>query len=143
MSTRRFPSKVDAWLTRVLIATLLLQVGVVIGIVATETAAVLLVLLATGAVSLWLIGRTPARTCYEVNGRTLPIVSGIFNWTIPLGDIRSVEDCRSFLSSPVPSLDRSRIRHGTDRSVLVARADTGRLRKSLGRVGSQEGRSLG
>jgi membrane protein YdbS with pleckstrin-like domain len=136
-NSRRFPSKIDTWLALVLVMTLILQLGVLAYVLATEVdpGTVLVAVLALGAVML-LIGLSLARTYYEVDGEELRIVSGLFRWTIPIEDIHAVEDSRSPMSSPALSLDRLRIRYGgRNRSILVSPADKRRFRQALGRAG--------
>jgi membrane protein YdbS with pleckstrin-like domain len=143
-TARRFPSKIDMWLALVLVATLIVQLGVLAYVLATEadTGTVLVAVLVTGGVML-LIGLTLARTYYEVAGNELRIVSGPFRWTIPIGDIHAVEDSRSPMSSPALSLDRLRIRYGgRNRSILVSPADKRRFREALGRAAA-DGNSSG
>ena len=119
-----FPSKVDAWLAAVLLASALLVLVAVAAAwprQATPAHAVLLVaLLALGAgLPLWVL----AATGYRVGQDALAIRSGPFRWRIPLQDIRAVEPSRSWLSSPALSLDRLRIRYGRAGQVMVSPKD--------------------
>ncbi|MFT4194101.1 PH domain-containing protein [Ottowia sp.] len=119
-----FPSKVDAWLAALLLASaLLVLIAVITGWPrqATLAYAVLLVaLLALGTgLPLWVL----AATGYRLEQDALAIRCGPFRWRIPLKDIRAVEPSRSWLSSPALSLDRLRIRHGRAGQVLVSPKD--------------------
>lgn len=65
---------------------------------------------------LWLV----LDTNYTLTTDELLIRSGPFRWRIALGDVREVSPSHSWISSPALSLDRLRIRYGTDRSILVS-----------------------
>ncbi len=132
MSVKRFRSKVDAWLVVVVVAALVAQAGVLAWIIFAggSLAAIALALGTIAAVYLF-IGLTLTRTWYDVDGRELRIVCGLFRWTIPLESIHSVEESRNPLSSPALSLDRLRIRYGRNRWILVSPDDKVRFRKAL------------
>ncbi|MFT3777151.1 MAG: PH domain-containing protein [Ottowia sp.] len=123
-ATHTFPSKVDAWLAAVLLASALLVLAAVITgwprQAAPAHAVLLVAVLALGAgLPLWVL----AATGYRVGQDALVIRSGPFRWRIPLKDIHAVEPSRSWLSSPALSLDRLRIRHGRAGQVLVSPKD--------------------
>ena len=119
-----FPSKVDAWLAALLLASALLVLAAVVGTWPRQAglahAALLVAMLAVGAgLPLWVL----AATGYRGDQDALAIRGGPFRWRIPLRDIRVVEPSRSWLSSPALSLDRLRIRHGRAGQVLVSPRD--------------------
>ncbi|MFT4243475.1 MAG: PH domain-containing protein [Acidovorax sp.] len=123
-ATDTFPSKIDAWLVALLLASALLVLVAVITAwprqAAPAHAVLLAALLALGTgLPLWVL----AATGYRVEQDALAIRSGPLRWRIPLRDIRSVEPSRSWLSSPALSLDRLCIRHGRAGQVLVSPKD--------------------
>ena len=120
-STRRFASKIDAWLVIVLVVALLAElVALGMAVHTDPRPATVAIALGLTIVVYLFVGLLLARTYYEVDGQKLRIVCGVFSWTIPLDQIHSVEATRSPLSSPALSLDRLRIRYGKNRSMLVS-----------------------
>ena len=118
-----FPSKVDAWLAVVIVASAVISLGAATALLMVEAPgrwlwAGLLVLL--GAVlPLWLMRSTR----YTLSGKELKVVSGPFRWRVPLGEIRSVTPTRNPLSSPALSLDRLRIEYGRKDWIMVSPRD--------------------
>lgn len=141
MPTKRFVSKVDAWLPGVFVVVVIVQLVALAGAASTaeETAGLFIgtgVLLLTVMLFIWLL----RGTYYEVSGDRLRIVCGPFRQRIDLDGITAIEPTRSMLSSPALSLDRLRIRHRKRRSVLVSPADK---RGFIRALGFDEGTILG
>ena len=141
MKAKRFKSKVDAWLVVLLVAAMALQLVATVHLLYTGQDAVAGTVAVVALLLVYLlIVSTLKRTWYEVDGEQLRIVCGFFRWTIPLGDIDSVETSRSPLSSPALSLDRLRIRYRGKRSILVSPADRERFVAALGQDPATIGR---
>ena len=123
MTSKRFASKVDAWLIAVLVVVVVIQLVALAAAAAEEAAAESLwigagALLFTVGLFTWLL----RATYYEVGADTLRVVCGPFRRKIPISEITSVRPSRNPLSSPALSLDRLRIDYGK-RFVLVSPAD--------------------
>jgi len=133
MTPKRFKSKIDRWLLFVLIGIMVFEV-VVMSVAAAQARdpghALALLAVALGIIAL--IGSLLLRTHYDVDARTLRIVSGPFRWTVPLDQISSVEATRNPLSSPALSLDRLRIRYGGRRRIMVSPADKPGFLRAIG-----------
>ena len=130
---KRFKSKIDSWILIVLIAIIVVDLGVVIGIAShpqdplVTTATILLCIAAMALVASLLV-----RTHYSVDKDVLRIVSGPFRWTVALDQITSVSASRSPLSSPALSLDRLLIRYGKRRRIMVSPADKQGFLRAIG-----------
>lgn len=136
--TRRFPSRIDAWLIGLVFGSLLLGavgVGVALvldpGMTTTELAIAIVAVLAVGVGMFWMI-RT---THYTVDGDTLRVRGGPWRLNIPIASITSVKPSRSLLSSPAWSLDRLEIRHGSGKSVLISPDDREGFLRALREAG--------
>ena len=114
MTKRRFKSKIDRWLLILLVVVIVFEVVV------------------TALLIVALIGSLLIGTHYTVDGNTLRVVSGPFRWKVPIDQIQSVEATRSPLSSPALSLDRLRIRYGTNRQIMVSPADRRGFLRAIG-----------
>ncbi len=120
---KTFNSKIDTWLL------LLIAGAVVVCLVAAfsafhaggiEGVVSSLLTVAVGVVlPAWIIFRTK----YTVADQLLRIHCGPFSWKVPLDSITAVTETRNPLSSPALSLDRLKIRYGTDKFVMVSPAD--------------------
>ena len=126
-----FASRVDTWLATVLLGSALWVAVAVAGAwrhASGAMAAILVVVLAVGTVlPLWVL----AATRYRVEGDDLLIRSGPMRWRIAVGDIRSIEPTRSWLSSPALSLDRLRIHYGRAGHVMVSPRDKDAFMQAL------------
>lgn len=80
-----------------------------------------------------LIGSTLRFTYYSIEGPTLKVRSGPFNWKIPIDQIQSITPTKSPWSSPALSMDRLRITWGNNRRILVSPRDKEGFAKALGR----------
>ena len=130
---KQFKSKIDSWILIVLIAIIVVDLGVVIGIAShpedpfVTTAMIFLCIAAMALVASLLV-----RTHYSVDKNVLRIVSGPFRWTVALDQITSVSASRSPLSSPALSLDRLLIRYGKRRRIMVSPADKQGFLRAIG-----------
>jgi hypothetical protein len=132
MASRRFSSKIDAWLVATGFAGMAAAV-VAIGFslyAEPDSPATILALLMVLLVFA-LVASTFLSTYYEVDGDTLTVRSGPFRWRVPLEKIDSVTPTRSPLSSPALSLDRLDIRYGK-RRIMVSPADKRGFLKAIG-----------
>ncbi len=130
---RKFRSKVDWWISAIMIFVLATQLFVVLQIVpelnnGTQT----YVALGTVIGVFFLVLAILLRTYYSVYRGALKIVSGPFWWTVKLADINSVRETRSPLSSPALSLERIRIHYGKRRWVMVSPADKAGFYDAIG-----------
>ncbi len=134
MASKRFPSKIDAWLVATGFAGMAAAV-VAIGFSlyfepeSPVTVAALIMVLLVFA----LVASTFLSTYYEVDRDTLTVRSGPFRWRVPIDQIDSVKPTRSPLSSPALSLDRLDIRYG-NRRIMVSPADKRGFLKAIGRA---------
>jgi len=132
--TRRFRSKVDAWIVVVLVAAFVGQVFALVAVVRAVPPDPWRIVVILALVSgLLLFVSLTLRTHYTVLDGQLVIVSGPFRWRIPLSEITAVEPSRAPWSSPALSLDRLKISYGERRWVLVSPADKRGFLQALGR----------
>jgi len=132
--TRRFRSKVDAWIVVALAAAFVGQVFALVAVVQTSPPDPWRIVVILAIVSgLLLFVSLPLRTHYTVVDGQLVIVSGPFRWCIPLSDITGVEPSRAPWSSPALSLDRLKISYGERRCVLVSPADKRGFLQAIGK----------
>lgn len=128
-----FRSAVDSWYYLMIIASALIIFFASIPLITTGsmigiTMVIITALIAIG-LPVWLLFSTK----YIVTPQQLIIESGPFRWHIPRNEIHNIIPTRSFLSSPALSLDRLKIIHGTNRSILVSPADKQSFIKALGK----------
>lgn len=106
-----YKSKIDTWLLIVVIGASSAMIYAIYTLVMQgdirENGLLLLLL----SVSVILFVHTFATTYYQIEQNKLFIHSGVFNWAIPLNEIKSVKQTRSLLSAPALSLDRLLIVH--------------------------------
>ncbi|MBE0592619.1 MAG: PH domain-containing protein [Gemmatimonadales bacterium] len=119
----RFRSKIDTWLVVLLASASAVALLACLPLVSRGTpgdiAIAALVLLPALALPVWPL----VATQYSFEGDDLLIRSGPFRWRVPISEVRSVTPTRSMLSSPALSLERLRIDHGRNRSIMVSPAD--------------------
>jgi len=134
--TRRFRSKVDAWVIILLAAGMAGQLLAMAVVLQTGSPGrwrvVTVILLALGMV---LFASLPLRTHYTVADGRLLVASGPFTWCIKLSDIRRVEPSRAAWSSPALSLDRLKINYGRGKWLLVSPADKQDFLRAIGQPG--------
>lgn len=136
MSAKRFQSKVDRWLAAVLILVMLMMLASLIGMTAeVMREPTLLIVIIAIILGIALIAWVGLATYYEVDRKTLKVVSGPLRWRIPLADITAVEETRSVLSAPALSLDRLRIRYGDRHAIVVSPRDKKKFLKRIGMDG--------
>jgi len=109
-SVQVFPSAVDAWLIVVLYLgpAILSFLGIYLAVENRADEALMCFAISVGLVFLNLLLTRPCR--YTLTADTLNLRCGVYNETIPLTRVRSVEKSRSWLSGPAMSLSRVRIR---------------------------------
>lgn len=129
-----FKSAVDAWFAAVMIASAVIVVVAVVPVLAfVPPLALVLVgfsLLASVGLPIWVL----LTTDYRVEGPTLAIRSGPFKWKVPLSEIDSVRESRSWLSSPALSLRRLEVRYGAGKSILVSPKDREGFLRAIGQT---------
>lgn len=133
MKKKRFQSKVDLWLAAVLIIGILIMLASLVTMILQamhEPAMVIAILVVI--LGIVLIAWVGLATYYEIDDKTLKIVSGPIRWCIPISEITAVEPTRSPLSAPALSLDRLRIRYGADRAVVVSPRNRAKFIRRLG-----------
>lgn len=132
MASKRFPSKIDAWLIAAGFAGMaaaVVAIGFSLYFEPGSPATILALLLVLLVFAL--VASTFLYTYYEVDRDTLTVRSGPFRWRVPLDAIDSVKPTRSPLSSPALSLDRLDIRYGK-RRIMVSPADRRGFLKAIG-----------
>jgi hypothetical protein len=75
-------------------------------------------------------------TSYRIADEILHVRSGPFTWTIPLAEIKKVEQTRSKISSPALSLDRIAIHYGNGKTLNVSPADRKAFLEAIGQRGN-------
>lgn len=107
-SERQFASKVDRWLLAAGLVPVIAALGVLMGVIAGELPAwLLLLVVAPPAFIAW----TFMSTFYVVDADTLRVRSGPFRWTVRLDAIRTLTATHNPLSAPALSLDRIAVAH--------------------------------
>ena len=122
MPAEVYASKIDTWLLVLLIGSALVALIAAAVAVASDPRRwpLALFVIAIGVVlPVWLL----ATTRYVLEGDHLTILSGPFQWRMPVADITSVTPTRSPVSSPALSLDRLRIEYDHGRAVMISPAD--------------------
>jgi hypothetical protein len=129
MATVEFRSKVDAWFTAALLATIAIGVSTVAIAASRGGPIVLLSALLVFPIGLpvWLLRSTR----YSLSDSHLDIRSGPFSWRVPLEDVRSVTRTRNPLTSPALSLDRLQIDYGPGKSIMISPEDQQRFIREL------------
>jgi hypothetical protein len=129
-----FKSAVDWWYYAVVIGAAAVALAAVVPILGTDqgmpTALALGTLLVAVGLPLWLL----LTTSYRVDSHSVQVRSGPFRWNIPIGEIQSVRESRSVLSSPALSLKRIEITYGRGRRILLSPADREGFLKAIGRT---------
>ena len=125
----RFESKRDLWLVVLMRGLPVLALAVIVAATRDYRGAI------AGAIILLIVElfffETLLRgTYYIVEAPALIIRSSIFQWRVPINEIRAVTPTRSPLSSPALSLDRLRIDYGT-RAIMVSPDDPRRFIEAL------------
>ncbi|HVJ80674.1 MAG TPA: PH domain-containing protein [Planctomycetia bacterium] len=117
---RIYPSKVDAWLSRVVwLAGVVAAAGSLQLLLSNETGktAIAAFLVALGIVlPAWVFSATD----YELGDEELRIRSGPFRWRVKVDSITEVTPTRNPLSSPALSLDRLEIRYDGGKSIMIS-----------------------
>ena len=115
-----YKSEIDTWMLVVVVASM--------AVCAVAAAAVLLsdaympwwtygLLIGAGiALPLWLF----MSTIYTLDTNLLIVRSGFLSWRIPIREISSITPTHSVWSSPALSLDRLRIDHGKNRTLMIS-----------------------
>ncbi len=117
-----YKSKIDNWVLLVLLG---LPAGLFCWIVFQGVSGLfeLIILIAVfGAIIIlpcWML----AATDYRFGNDNLYVRSGPFNWTVPLSDVRRIEQSRSLASGPALSVDRLRIHYGNYKWILISPKD--------------------
>jgi len=129
-----FRSAVDWWYYAVVIGAAAVALAAVVPVLWTDhgmpTALALGTLLVAVGLPLWLL----LTTSYRVDSHSVRVRSGPFRWNIPIGEIQSVRESRSVLSSPALSLNRIEITYGRGRRILLSPADREGFLKAIGRA---------
>ena len=129
---KTFRSKIDTWLSVLLIASALMCGVIGIALLWFDgdenVWGAFLVVLIGGALPIWPV----LTTKYVVTGDELHIRSGPFSWRVDLTTISSVEETRNPLSSPAMSLDRLAIHYGDSKTILVSPVDKAGFRAAIG-----------
>jgi hypothetical protein len=129
-----FRSAVDWWYYVVVIGSGAVALAAVVPILGAGPGMPMILALGTLLVAvglpLWLL----LTTSYEVDSHSVQVRSGPFRWTIPIGEIQSVRESRSVMSSPALSLKRIEITYGRGRRILLSPADREGFMKAIGRT---------
>ncbi len=129
-----FRSAVDWWYYAVVIGAAAVALAAVVPILGADkgmlTALALGTLVVAVGLPLWLL----LTTSYRVDSHSVQVRSGPFRWNIPIGEIQSVRESRSVLSSPALSLRRIEITYGRGRRILLSPADREGFLKAIGRT---------
>jgi hypothetical protein len=139
MTTRRFPSKVDAWLPLTLVAVIALQAYVIaVAVMRAARTVDILIPVAILLLAIVVMGALLRFTYYDVDRDFLTVRAGPVRWRVPLDSITAVEPTRSLVSSPALSLDRLRIRYGKRRQLLVSPRDKDGFLRALGHAATHD-----
>ena len=118
-----FPSKIDRWLSGVMVGAAVFSVLVSLPVLAVPDPRawllVLVILLPIVVLPWWLFRSTK----YTVGAEELLIRSGPFRWRVPIAKIESITPTNNPLSSPALSLDRLEIKYGPRKSIMVSPLD--------------------
>lgn len=129
-----FRSAVDWWYYAVVIGSAAVALAAVVPILGAGPGMPMILALGTLLVAvglpLWLL----LTTSYGVDSHSVQVRSGPFRWTIPIGEIQSVRESRSVMSSPALSLKRIEITYGRGRRILLSPADREGFMKAIGRT---------
>lgn len=123
MKTETYRSKVDWWLAAIIIATPLLTLAALIGVLISgdRLAQVILGITTLGTLALYFGVVWPV--AYVLDERALVVRAGLLRNRIPYTALTSISATRNPLASPALSLHRLRIEHGQRQVVIISPAE--------------------
>lgn len=119
MQSKRFPSKIDAWLVSLSLGGAVAVLTTLLTASHIGRAGLTGFIVALACTVLGMLGWVLLGTFYRFEGPLLVIRSGPFRWRIPVGEIVSIEPSRSLISGPALSLNRLCIEYGEPRRIML------------------------